>query len=832
MKLKNIHNRKDFIKIDEFFGGTSGGAGDKDGFANNAKLKDTYLGKLIDGIFGGISKLWKKSKEYFAINRLIAQLINELFRGIILFCFSNNISLDGKWEDSDVDKGINGADIDENTGDLIDSNGEDEDEDEGEEVIHDPMGDLEADFEEELEIDDDPTYDDIDVEGDNIQEEEEDYSKFTKAELIEKIKRITEGINEDSKRIRDKKGQVKFDSNQLNVRSYTIAEKNEKVKKINKLKKDVIFLSKELEKSKKQLIKLKEALEKFNNSGDTSFDVLRVACEKKYSFNPKSEYLPTEPPDFVDIGSMSVKDFTNNLSTIKYHSEYIKIDQEFTVVDDNGKLLHIKVWNVDNSTNEVFFYDDGKLKKIKDVKLLPKYFPKLKEPKKKCYDFLDKYITLYETMGDDRKEKMETIYMQYKVIDEISKVRRVSMIQETIDYADVILESLVKIKPDNPKAGNTNVGRKIAMSAGVSSANVGDILTKKDKEKFKDKIDLFKISIKNINLAEIENTIEKIEKTDPDIKTKVASYVNPYNLKSIQISAQQLMDKGDEKDNSLKMKWDKELADTFASFNDIMNVESIDITKDNFGGKVPNNDKVTKDSSKMTNEINIQINNAKIMEKLPIDRYNSLTYSNMKNGDFSYYAFTYPNLEKVYNTSLSPVSSVFKDFGLLCVTSCFSDFNENKVVEDDSFKNMFISPKSDEATTSSDKVNVYLLFKYDQRFPSRNKPRPTKMFVLNEYIINSKSYLSIKKVANGSKNVAINKNSITNLNKKEFIFNINSISIHKFISSELNSVASEFNIVRSKDPSINTDFRVISTQPAFLVDDMSEYLKKLSEMLK
>ena len=88
MELKNIKNRNDFYKVNEFFGNTKGGAGEKDGFANNAKLKDTYLGKLFDGIFGGINKLWKKSKEHFKINKLIAQLINEIFRGIIIFCFA------------------------------------------------------------------------------------------------------------------------------------------------------------------------------------------------------------------------------------------------------------------------------------------------------------------------------------------------------------------------------------------------------------------------------------------------------------------------------------------------------------------------------------------------------------------------------------------------------------------------------------------------------------------------------------------------------------------------------------------------------------------------
>ena len=93
MKFRNIYNRKDFVQINELFGGKEGGAGTSDGFANNAKLKDTLLGGLINGIFRSISWLWRKSKENFIINKLIAKLTNELLRGVILYCFANDINL-------------------------------------------------------------------------------------------------------------------------------------------------------------------------------------------------------------------------------------------------------------------------------------------------------------------------------------------------------------------------------------------------------------------------------------------------------------------------------------------------------------------------------------------------------------------------------------------------------------------------------------------------------------------------------------------------------------------------------------------------------------------
>lgn len=105
MILKNIYKRKDFVKQYEFLGGNEGGTGSGNGFANNAALQETLLGQILDGMFKSISWLWRKSKENFVINRLKARLSNELLRGVILYCFENNINiLTGKKIDS-VEKG-------------------------------------------------------------------------------------------------------------------------------------------------------------------------------------------------------------------------------------------------------------------------------------------------------------------------------------------------------------------------------------------------------------------------------------------------------------------------------------------------------------------------------------------------------------------------------------------------------------------------------------------------------------------------------------------------------------------------------------------------------
>jgi len=114
MELKNIQNRKDFIKMNEIFGGTQGGVGARDGFANNSELKDTYLGKLMNGLFKGLSWLWRKSKENFIINRMIAKLINELVRGVIIYCFIKKIDLQsGKISESESES-VNKENVESN----------------------------------------------------------------------------------------------------------------------------------------------------------------------------------------------------------------------------------------------------------------------------------------------------------------------------------------------------------------------------------------------------------------------------------------------------------------------------------------------------------------------------------------------------------------------------------------------------------------------------------------------------------------------------------------------------------------------------------------------
>lgn len=818
MKLKNIHNRQDFYKINEFFGNTEGGVGERDGFANNAKLKDTMLGKLLNGIFRGIGWLWRKSKEYFVINRLIASLVNELMRGIILFCFDNNISLtEGKQQ---------------NPNEEVHSN-EDEEEDYEFEEGDDVSGKISKIF-------------------------TDDEEKMSKEELEERIQRLTKEMEEDSKKVQDLEGQIRYMENELNSGTLNKQEKIKKQEHIDKLKKELIEQKEGLKVTQEELAKLKQQLQNLGGekgeetkkvkTGVNTIEQLGIACRNKYNFVPKSEFLPDDPADFEEIGYTSLPEFKKNLKDKKFSAKKIQIGDKFTIIDENGKLQNIKVWDVNNSTGQIWYFDKNsnvgdKPKETTNINLLPFGFPGFKKIKNTCYEFLNRYIAEYETMSDEDKQRMETVYMQYKVIDELSNIRKTALIGEAINYFqqyEMIFEDgafrnmaskattssgTAKFKPDEPKAGKVGLGKSIAMRTVGVSANVGNILTRRDRKKYENNSEDFKINVHDVNLAAIEKTIEELSKSDPTVKAKVSSYVNPYNLKTIQLSAEQLIANSPEgkANTQLKLKWDKEVSNTYAAFTNIMDIEKLnDVSSKLDHSKL--DPKVNSLKTIMTNEMD----DVKTMVALPIESERS-NYNKMKDGYWSYYSFTYG---KLYKTSIAPVSSVFNEFGLIGITSCFTSFdsNDNVIVNDTEFNKHFVSTSSDELTTKY-KVNVFFLFKKEQRFPDSNKPRTTKVFVLNEYIEDNKSYISLKRVKNGTKNTTISEKFVNYLNSSEYIFDISSMNLHKFETPLKDELKNTFNFIKSNDPRKNTDFRVGLDQPVFLTEDMKKYLKILSSKL-
>lgn len=815
MELKNIHDRKNFIKINEVFGGTHGGVGAEDGFANNAKLKDTVLGKVINGLFKGISWLWRKSKENFIINRLIAQLVNELMRGIILFCFDNNISLTEGTKSESENNEIKGNDVD------IDS----------------------------------------DTEEVGVSPETKTPGKpMTKKELVAKINDQSQEVNVAYTTLEN----IKNQTNQINTKLKSNPTKEEKVKLENQLntlnhrRKDATG---SYNSAVEELERLKEQLKNMTNgttpppakpagksSVKISFDEIDRICREKYDFSAESEF-PGGTANFDEIGFMSLDKYKNNYKRVKSGS--IQIDDEYRIVNDDGKLENIKVHNVDNSTGQVWYYNsEKKLKEVTNIKLLPKDFPGFKKIKNTCMTFLEKYIPEYNRMRDEDKKRIETIYMQYKLIEELSKVQKAALTNESLQtlekYKALFEENLVrtagsnlahssgtvKIKPDEPRAGKVGLGKSVAMKAVGASANVGNILTKRDRDKYKEKEDQFDIDIHDINLAEIEKTIQVLEKSNSEVKVKVSTYVNPYNLKTIQISAEQLLaprktEQGTETDTGLRLRWNKELSKTYAAFTNIMDIEKVNIMKEDYGSGL-NNSKTQNSANNMTSNIRNQSDDAKSSSKLPLQE-GYVNYPKMSNGGWFYYSFYFKG--RLFKTSISPVQSTFNNFGLINITSCFETVNEqdNSVTEDKNFMKIFKSLTSDSPKSGNiQKVKIYFLFKYRQIFPDSNQPLSAKVFVLNEYIYdNGESYIFLKK--NGiSQNVRVTQNVIDKFNKNDYIFETKTVNCRKF-SDDIDKWESGLKLITSNDAN-NTDFRT-PKKPKFLTDEMIKFLTSLSDKI-
>ena len=802
MELKNIHNRSDFKKTYEFFGNTEGGVGSKDGFANNAKMKDTVLGKLFNGIFKGIGWLWRKSKETFIISKLIGQLVNELMRGVVLYCFDNNISLrDG-------------------------TRGEAEESEEDEAPVQD-----EASTQDEAPV------------------QVSDLDNLTDEELQERIERLTAEIKVDEKSISDLEGQIRY--MQGSAHNGTIGEKKRKEEHLIKLEEKLKRQKEGLQISKEELVKLHQRLrgekpvEKPVEKPieKSTLDTLASECKKKYNFVPKSSFLPEDPADFDEIGHTSLPDFKEQLRGKQFKSKCIQIGDPFRIVGANGVIENIKVYDVNNSTGQVWYFTKAggnKIFETTNIKLLPEDFPGFKKIKSLCVDYLSKYVPEYSSMSDENKEKIETIYMQYRLIDELSNVRKTALVEESLAYLMYLnqyelLTEAIKIKPSNPKAGQVGVARNIATKVPGIQANIGDLLTKKDKDKYSEQKEDLSISIRDIDLANIEKTIEKIDKEEPGVKQRVTSYVNPYNLKTIQLSAEQLISKAPEANRAaLKLKWDKEQTKVYASFTGMMDMEKI--SKDNLSNL--DSGKLGTKTEKMTKDINNQMTEAKTMNELPLET-KRLNYNRLRTGFWSYFSFLYPSTDDtLYKTTVAPVNSAFKDFGLICVTSSFESYdpNEKTIINNNNFDKLFMSNSSDETSTKY-KVNVFFLFKNEQKFPDSNKSYPMKMFVLNEFINDGVSYISLKRIK-GTKNTAITKSFVNNLNKNEYMFNVSTTNMYKFVD-EIGDIAETFNFVRSDEPSKNTDFRAGHPQPLFLTDgasgssgdEMRDYLKKLSKLL-
>lgn len=787
--MNNLHNRKDFIKIYEF-GASEGGVGSKDGFANNAKLKDTYLGKLLNGVFSPIASLYKKSKALFVINRLSAQLINELMRGVILFCFENNIDLK--------------TGIIENKEEEIKSNIDDEDS------------------------------------ADNVDEINATTEKhLTKEKIEEKIN----SISDDLKKAQWQKIAVINTIRLLNKDYIEETDKNKKAIKLNKIKKQQVILDdiiESIKKSEQYLAKLRQELLKFGDKTTNNLDSIKQACKNKYDFEPTIENLPNIAKG---LGSISSTEFDQKFQKISSNS--IKIGDEFSTIID-GKIVDITVSDVNTVKNLVIYKNNtGQMIEVSPIRLLPKGFPNFNLMKNEIDSFLNKYSSMYDSLTDDNKKKLEILYMNYMQLIALKQHQKGGLFESLscLLNEDTLVRNIgnklsnigtAKVKIDNPTAGKVGFGRSLAMKVGFS-VTVGDILTKRDKEKFKDKKDNFNFDIHNINLAEIEKTIVNIEKSNPgsDIKLKVSTYVNPYNLKIIQLSADELLSQSDGKtDESLKMRWNKEVTKTYAAFANLIDIEKINIIKSDFGGEL-NNKKIETGIKNLTSNIRNQKTIAEIQTKLPIQK-DTVNFNSLSNGMWYYGSVNYKNM--LYNISVAPVSSAFKQqIGLMQIPMAFDniDATNHTSIRNQEFDKLFKTKNNELNKTNINYINVYFIIKKNQIFPQSTKTYTFSIYVLNEYIYNDgNSQIFLKSNINNANNVLLTDNLLINFNSNAYLHKIEALAFSKFNEIDVEEWKTAFNFSNNQKDYNYNDFQ--KNKPKFLqVDDTKKFnmLKKLSDTL-
>lgn len=416
--------------------------------------------------------------------------------------------------------------------------------------------------------------------------------------------------------------------------------------------------------------------------------------------------------------------------------------------------------------NPVVDYDDGEYNNIV----------------KNMYDFLKTNVKGYESMTDDQKERVKIIYMNYQIIKNLKDKVKAQNESYSINEENIVNTTakkvastgLVKPKLDNPEAGKVGVGKSIAMKAGAN-ANVGDILTKRDRDKYREtKADDYKIDINSINLAEIEKIVEK--ESDQD---KVSAQVNPENLKMIQLTAQELFlppksekAAGGTEKTALQLRWNKELTRIYASFTRIMNIHDVDIRgeyRNELESKVSTK---VQDYSKRTtgqeNAARLGVHFNDVLEENTDIKFSDL------NGKFALLSFYCK--ESYYNAAVNHVITITKDFKsikllyLLKISNTFGKMENDKPTSNfEKFKKEFTAGHADR--------NVYFLFMN----PALKPGYSSSVMVLNEDAKTNELYIFYRNSVNKDliepfKNLDISSGKLD----KKFLWSINFDSLRLF----------------------------------------------------
>lgn len=443
-------------------------------------------------------------------------------------------------------------------------------------------------------------------------------------------------------------------------------------------------------------------------------------------------------------------------------------------------------------------------------------------------DNYENYLKLKEKTDESSKkqvQKYEDIYKNFyfssKIIENYENNKSVEVeVQES--YKSV--NEFKNAPMSSPVAGADPKAKKIK-----TKVKVKQILTKRDREKYKKLENELNLSIADINLAGIENEVVRKKSKDD-----VSQYVNAENLRAIQLTAENLFypertslykkpgveDKTVEKQR-LKTKWQKEVNKVLANFSDLMNTDEIrkhfsDNSKDSEGLV----EKVQNRARNIKQDQNANIGFDKLEKQgLLISDEGKVTFAKLK-GEYAMMYFI--SNSKFYMATVADVWKVTDETNgdaiLLRICNTFDP-------EDTAFnKSNFVDFKRDFVIGDNYSVDVYFLI-FKPRVMTSNKE--SRMLILN--YDNKKEELKLFNFSNKIKYDAITV-AVNNKEKAEDLYkeNITSIGVkklEKFVQDLGIEFMEKFGFMINGN---QIDYK--RKVPSFYKDEIKEFLMKMYQI--
>ena len=762
--MGNILTRDEFKKLNEILVGEKGGPHDTRGFANDAKWKETLIGKLINGIFSPIGKLMKKGYDNFIINKLTAKLINEFLRGVFLFSVDKKIDLtSGKMtaggEQSGTTAGTAGAldsQYDTSSGVTSGTTG----------TTSGLSGKTAAVSEEILEIN----------------------GLKTPEEVQERKAELEKSLREDlNKRYSDAKGNFRFHERKYSEEK--IEKNKEPIKKL--LDKYAAQMKEYLDDIKhcKEMIalcdkRLAEMAGKGTTDDQEYINRLKAAIG---DFDPTKPYQSETIDNFIDYPTFESKFHPLDVNMI--------MKKEYYALYKDGVRSEVVVEDVIPSRDEVSVKYQGKVENVKVTRLLPISFPDF-TILNTMRSFLVKQSKQYGGLDEESKKLILNTTKEYLIINAIrNKLHKLGLetVNESLSEATVHQKVGMKRLDKEPEAGVVGAGRKVALAVGTSPT-VGDVLTTRDKKKIKEEADVENIKIKDVNLAEISKTMKGMSTGNKervtDGRVEASKYVNPYNLKMIALVADHHINKSGTPNLDFKNKWQKAVTRVNATFEDLLDIPSVDILSNKFESldttKVDKKVKALEEQSEAEKKICSVVDGfgAAIDEETP-------TLNKIAAQSFLI-SFEYQGY--IYNVAAQSIQTN-QNYKLFNMTKGIQIVS-NQVSEDPQFLKVFQTRTIDNvpSTTLIRSVKTWFSIRTTIGLHKKREFRPVIFLVFNEFTMNdgSSKLCIYDKTGN---NTPITEEFVNNYKSDKYLITLSLYSICEFLPdlSDANKKFMRFN---------------------------------------